>query len=120
MPRFKRAHEMLAGSWQILSINDKGETLGPRLIETRFARDGVLTVANRQMTIVNPATGEERKATFRINPSSSPRRIDLITTRNDRIFGESTSLRTITWSSACNLVKSRAFPTSFPCPPVRT
>ena len=81
----QRAHEMLMGSWQILSINDKGENLGPRLVETRFARDGILTVAGRQMTIVNPVTGEERAATYRIDPTKTPRRIDLIT-RDDRML----------------------------------
>jgi uncharacterized protein (TIGR03067 family) len=81
----QRAHEMLAGSWQFVSINDKGENLGPRLVEARFARDGILTIAARRMTIVNPATGEQRTATYRIDPSKSPRRIDLITS-NDRIF----------------------------------
>jgi uncharacterized protein (TIGR03067 family) len=81
----QRAHEMLAGTWRFLSINDKGENLGPRLVETRFARDGILTVAGRQMTIVNPVTGEERAATYRIDPTKTPRRIDLIT-RDDRML----------------------------------
>ena len=80
-----RAHEMLAGSWQFLSISDKGEILGPRLVETRFARDGMLTIADRQINIVNPVTGEKRTATFRIDPSKSLRRIDLFT-RDDRIL----------------------------------
>ena len=79
----RRAHEMLAGSWQILSINDKGEVLGPRLVESRFAQDGILTIADRRMTIANPVTGENRTATYRIDASKSPRRIDLIT-RDDR------------------------------------
>ena len=81
----QRAHEMLAGSWQFLSINDKGEILGPRLVESRFARDGILTIADRLMTIVNPVTGENRTATYRIDPSKSPRRIDLIM-RDDRLL----------------------------------
>ena len=81
----QRAHEMLAGSWQFLSINDKGEVLGPRLVETRFARDGILTIADRQINIVNPVTGDKRTATYRIDPSKSPRRIDLIT-RDDRML----------------------------------
>jgi uncharacterized protein (TIGR03067 family) len=81
----RRAHELLAGSWQFLSINDKGEILGPRLVESRFARDGILTIADRLMTIANPVTGENRTATYRIDPSKSPRRIDLIT-RDDRLL----------------------------------
>ena len=81
----QRAHEMLAGSWQFVSIDDKGEKLGPKLVETRFARDGILTIADRQLAIVNPVTGEKRTATYRIDPSKTPRRIDLFT-RDDRIL----------------------------------
>ena len=82
----QRAHEMLAGSWQFVSIDDKGEKLGPRLVETRFARDGILKIADRRMTIVNPVTGEQRTATYRIDPSKNLRgRIDLFT-RDDRIL----------------------------------
>jgi hypothetical protein len=54
---------MLTGSWQFLSINDKGEKLGPKLVEARFPRDGILTVADRRLTIANPLTGAERSAT---------------------------------------------------------
>jgi uncharacterized protein (TIGR03067 family) len=80
-----RAHELLAGSWQFISITDRGEKLGPGLVGTRFAQDGILNITDRQMTIVNPETGEKRTATYRIDPSKNPRRIDVIT-RNDRIF----------------------------------
>ncbi len=76
---------MLAGSWQFVSINDKGENLGPRLVEARFARDGILTIGDRRLTIANPVTGEERSATYRIDPSRNPRRIDLFT-RDDRVL----------------------------------
>ena len=51
----------------------------------RFAQDGRLTVADHQMVIVSPETGEKRTATFRIDPTKSPRQIDLFT-RDDRIF----------------------------------
>ena len=80
-----RAHEMLAGSWKFVSMTDKGETLGSTLLGDKFARDGVLTVADRRMTIVSPETGEKRTATFRIDPGKTPRQIDLVT-RDDRIF----------------------------------
>src|SRR4029077_3860953 len=68
-----------------VSITDKGEKLGSGLLGERFAQDGVLTVAGREMTIVSPETGEKRTATYRIDPTTSPRQIDLVT-RNDRIF----------------------------------
>ena len=67
-----RAHEMLAGSWAFVSMTDKGETLGSTLLGDKFARDGVLTVADRRMTIVSPETGEKRTATYRIDPTKSP------------------------------------------------
>jgi uncharacterized protein (TIGR03067 family) len=81
----RRAHELLSGSWEFISLTDKGETLGRKLVETRFAQDGILDIADRRMTIVNPQSGEKRTATYRIDPSTNPRRIDLIT-GNDRIF----------------------------------
>ncbi len=80
-----RAHELLAGSWEFMSLTDKGESLGPALIRNKFARDGVLDIAGRKMTIVSPETGEKRTASFRIDAAKSPRQIDLIT-RDDRIF----------------------------------
>ncbi len=80
-----RAHEMLAGSWEFVSMTDRGETLGSALLGDRFARDGILQVADRQMTIVSPETGEKRTATFRIDTTKNPRHIDLIT-KDDRIF----------------------------------
>jgi uncharacterized protein (TIGR03067 family) len=80
-----RARELLAGSWQFVSITDRGEKLGPNLVGTRFAQDGILNITDRQMTIVNPDTGAKRTATYRIDVSRNPRRIDLIT-ENDRIF----------------------------------
>jgi uncharacterized protein (TIGR03067 family) len=111
----QRAHEMLAGSWKFLSINDKGEKLGPKLVEARFARDGILTIADRRLTIANPMTGEERSAIYRIDPSKSPRRIDLFT-RDDRI------LRGIYQFEGDNLViclqhdESKSLPQGFSAP----
>jgi uncharacterized protein (TIGR03067 family) len=81
----RRAHQMLAGSWEFVSITEKGEKLGPRIVGSRVARDNVLTIADRQFAIVNPETGEKRTATYRVNPAQNPRQIDLITS-HDRIF----------------------------------
>ncbi len=81
----RRAHELLAGSWKFLSIAENGELLGPHLVETRFARDGIVTIADRKFNIVNPVSGEKRAATFRIDPSKTPRRIDLVM-HDDRLL----------------------------------
>jgi|GEM_PF-1492075 len=80
----RRAHDLFAGSWEFLSITDNGENLGPRLVALKLAKDGRLEVSDRTMSIVNPETGETRSATFLVDPSKTPRRIDLIT-KNDRI-----------------------------------
>ncbi len=81
----RRAYDQLSGTWKFISITDKGEKIGPRSIETRFARDVTLTVDERTMAIVNPETGEQRTASYRIDPTTNPHRIDLIT-RDARIF----------------------------------
>ena len=51
----------------------------------RDSADGILTIGDRRLTIANPVTGDERSATYRIDPSRTPRRIDLFT-RDDRIL----------------------------------
>src|SRR5262249_31372862 len=80
-----RADELLAGSWQFVSITDKGEKLGSALLGEKFAQDGVLSVADHELTIVSPESGEKRTASYRIDATYSPRHIDLVT-RDDRIF----------------------------------
>jgi uncharacterized protein (TIGR03067 family) len=81
----RRALEMFQGVWSFTSINDNGEKFGPELIDRAFAQNGQVTVKGNALEIVNPETGKSRTATFRIDPSKSPRRIDLVNPDN-RIY----------------------------------
>src|SRR4029078_11659595 len=64
---------------------DDGETLSHDLIRSKLAEGGRIRVVDRSFEIVNPATAEARKTAFRIDPSETPRRIDVIS-RDDRIL----------------------------------
>jgi len=81
----QRAQAVFQGDWTFTSINDNGEKFGPELIHRAFAQNGQVTVKGRSLEVVNPETGHRRTATFRLDPSKSPRQIDLIN-RNDRIY----------------------------------
>jgi uncharacterized protein (TIGR03067 family) len=81
----RRAHQMLAGRWEALSIIDNGDRIGPELIRLRMARGGRFTIANRVITHINPETGESKSTAFLLNPVTSPRQIDLITA-DDRML----------------------------------
>lgn len=81
----QRAQAIFQGTWTFTSINDDGEQFGPELIHRAFAQDGRATVKGRTLSIVNPETGQRRTASLRLDPSKSPKRIDVIN-RNDRIY----------------------------------
>src|SRR4051812_19348536 len=81
----RRAHQMLAGRWELLSMSDNGDRLGPELIRSRMARRGQFTIANRVITHINPETGETKSTAFLLNPVTSPRQIDLISS-DDRML----------------------------------
>src|SRR4051812_36229809 len=74
----ERAHSLLAGSWEVVSIVDDGETIGGALVRAKLAKDGRIRVANRSFEIVSPETGDGRTSAFRLDPSKLPRQIDII------------------------------------------
>ena len=75
----RNAHQMLSGVWQIISVTDNGDSIGPELFRQKIAQNGKISIANRIITHVNPETGEVRTTGYIINPTRSPRTIDLIT-----------------------------------------
>ncbi len=81
----RRAQEMFQGIWKFSSINDNGEIFGPELIHRAFAQDGYVTIKGRNLEVVNPENGQARVASFRLDPSKSPRQLDLIN-RHERIY----------------------------------
>lgn len=75
----RSAHEMLSGKWQVLSVVDNGDQIGPQLIRRKIIKNGQFRISQRVITHVNPETGETRTTGYVINPRKSPRHIDLIT-----------------------------------------
>ena len=83
----ERAHSLLAGSWEVVSIVDDGETIGKELIRAKLAKDGRIRVANRSFEIVNPETGDGRTSAFRLDPSKLPRQIDILSSGDRLVRG---------------------------------
>jgi uncharacterized protein (TIGR03067 family) len=81
----QRAHQLLAGTWDLTSVVDGGERLGAELIRQKIASDGRVVIADRSIQILNPETGETKRWVFRLDISRNPRRIDIITS-DDRIL----------------------------------
>ena len=81
----RRAHELLAGNWDILSIVDDGEVLGPDLIRAKFAANGRVQIGTRSVAIVSPKSGERRLSAIRIDPSKTPSEVD-VTTQFDEVL----------------------------------
>lgn len=74
-----RDRDLLGGRWRILSIQDDGESLGPELIRTKIADDGVVRIGSRGISVVSPGDEQKRLWAYRIDPAASPREIDLTT-----------------------------------------
>ncbi len=81
----QRTHQLMAGTWSIVSVVDDGERLGAELIRQKVAADGNVIIADRSLQIINPETGARKQWMFRLNLSRTPRRIDVITP-DDRIL----------------------------------
>jgi uncharacterized protein (TIGR03067 family) len=75
----RSAHQMLSGVWQVVSVTDNGDSLGPDLIRRKVVQNGKISIGNRVITHVNPESGETRSTGYIINPIKSPKQIDLIT-----------------------------------------
>lgn len=85
--QLKRARDLLAGTWELTSVVDNGENLGPALIRAKVAVDGKVTIGERMIQIVAPETKTERVSAYRINPAADPRWIDLITETDKLLKG---------------------------------
>ncbi|WZP00908.1 TIGR03067 domain-containing protein [Isosphaeraceae bacterium EP7] len=81
----RRDKELFVGDWRIASLTEGGERLGAELVGRKLAKEGVLRISERMLTFENPETLETRNLAYRLDPSKSPRQIDIIS-RNDRIL----------------------------------
>lgn len=74
----EQAHAVLAGVWDIESVVNNGETYNAALVREKLARDGKVEIGERALRVITPETGERRISAFKINPLTSPRQIDVI------------------------------------------
>lgn len=53
----RAAHELLKGTWRIVSVADNGDPIGPTLVRRKMVKNGELRVAKRTITQINPESG---------------------------------------------------------------
>jgi len=80
-----RDRDLLGGTWQIQSIVDEGETLSADIIRTKIAEDGRVRIGVRGASVISPRDDQNRLWAYRIDPSQSPKHID-VTTRFDTVL----------------------------------
>ena len=85
--QLKRARQLLVGTWELLSIVDNGESLGPALIRSKVAVNSQLVIGDRMIQITTPDTDAARVSAYRINPSADPKQIDVITETDKLLRG---------------------------------
>ena len=80
-----RVRDLFKGNWDIVSILDDGQSLGPELIRQKFAQSGRVQFGTRAFATTNPRTEERRISAYRIDPSKTPSQID-VTTQFDSLL----------------------------------
>ncbi len=81
----RRERDLLGGNWQIESIEDDGERLSADLVRTKIAEDGMVRVGVRGLSIISPRDEQKHLWAYRIDPTRSPKQID-VTTQFDAIL----------------------------------
>ncbi|SIO07214.1 uncharacterized domain TIGR03067 protein [Singulisphaera sp. GP187] len=81
----EEAHQLLAGTWTVVSAVDDGERIGAELIRQKLAANGEVEIFSQTIQIVSPETGEKKSWIFRLDISQSPHRIEFIT-NDDRVL----------------------------------
>ena len=80
-----RVRDLFKGNWDIVSILDDGQSLGPELIRQKFAQSGRVQFGTRAFATTSPRTEERRISAYRIDPSKTPGQID-VTTQFDSLL----------------------------------
>lgn len=80
-----RDRDLLGGNWQIQSIVDDGQSLSADIIRTKIAEDGRVRIGVRGVSIVSPRDDQKRLWAYRIDPSQSPKHMD-VTTQFDTVL----------------------------------
>ncbi|WP_165067593.1 TIGR03067 domain-containing protein [Paludisphaera rhizosphaerae] len=82
-----RDRNLMAGSWDIVSIRDDGELLGAELIRRKIAEDGRVRIGSRGVSVTSPISETRRLWAYRIDPATTPKEIDLITEHDSILKG---------------------------------
>jgi uncharacterized protein (TIGR03067 family) len=80
-----RVRDLFKGHWDIVSILDDGQSLGPELIRRKSAQGGRVQFGTRAFATTDPRTEERRTWAYRIDPSKNPSQID-VTTQYDSVL----------------------------------
>lgn len=81
----EEAHQLLAGTWTVISAVDDGERIGAELIKQKLAANGEVNIFSQTIQVVSPETGEKKSWIFRLDLKQTPHRIELIT-KDDRVL----------------------------------
>lgn len=81
----EEAHQLLAGTWTVVSAVDDGERIGADLIKQKLAANGEIQIFSQTIQVVSPETGEKRSWIFRLDIGRSPHRIEIMT-HDDRVL----------------------------------
>jgi uncharacterized protein (TIGR03067 family) len=82
-----REHGMLRGWWNLEEMVDDGELLNATFIGEKIVKDRRVSIGNRLIKIVNPVTGSERTWSFRLEPKTSPRRLEIVNDHDEQVPG---------------------------------
>lgn len=69
--------EKLAGTWQITALIEDGNLVADKVLKTKFAVDGRLTVSGQTIRFIVPSTLQERSLLFVLDQEANPKTIDL-------------------------------------------
>lgn len=81
-PTGAAAADALDGTWQVATVVDDGQLVSPSIVRDSFVKDGRLTIGSNAITLTRPGRTTPRQVAFVLDPTQSPKTIDLAGTEN--------------------------------------
>lgn len=76
------AASALDGTWQVVSVIDDGQLIGTGVIRDQFVKDGRVRITGNTLVITRPGRVTPREVAFVLNPTATPKTIDLAGAEN--------------------------------------
>jgi uncharacterized protein (TIGR03067 family) len=76
------AAESLDGTWQVSTVIDDGQLINLNVVRDSFVKDGRLTIKNNVVNLTRPGRTIPREVAFVLDPTKSPKTIDLAGAEN--------------------------------------